>query len=304
MENKSKKWNNKRNSAKIEIEYKSEPPIVYDFKKWKYKLDKLMKIGVKNDIVKREVKNLSIKDKEELIELANEFLPKKINLNDLDKLLESYFRDFSVEFNAFQKRYKYSVYNQEIKKNDFKDLDYEDVEESLPQDQKDKIIDYILSILSKAKHIKDEDGNDCDDDPFIEEITAKDRELIKKPEKIEELHKAGQEKFREEFEKPWHHFPDEIENYKNSKYILVKPNEYIDTDRNELKFFKNENELILYALENKIIATRILSLHEKYLNPHCQVNQWIVKNHQLELAKKERLDQEQTQKLDEPKKKM
>ncbi|WP_044285646.1 hypothetical protein [Mesomycoplasma ovipneumoniae] len=251
------------------------------------------------EIVQSEVKNLSIKDKKELIEVANEFLAKKINLNDLDKLLESYFRDSPVEFNAFQKRYKYSIYNQKIKKNDFRDLDYEGVEESLTQDQKDKIIKYILS---KAKRIKDEDGNDCDDDPFIEEITAKDRELIKEPEKIEVLPKARQEKFREEFKKPWHLFPDEIENYKNNKYILVKPNEYIDTDRTELKFFKNENELILYGLENKIIAAGILSLHETYLNPHHQINRLIEKKHQLELMEKGEL--EQTQKFEEPKKKM
>lgn len=246
--------------------------------------------------VKLEVKNLLRKDIKEWIEVINEFGPKKFY-----KLLVSYFIEFRDEFIAFRKRYKYSLYNQANQKNDFKQSDYEGVEESLTQDQKDKIIKYIRS---KAKHIKDEDGNDCDDDSFIEEITTKYRELIEKPEKIEELPKADQEKFWEEFEKPWHHFLDEIENYKNSKYILVKPNKYIDTDRTELKFFKNENELILYALKNKTIASGILSWHEKYLNPHYKVNQWIEKNHQLELAKKERLDQEQTQKLDEPKKKM
>ncbi|MDW2930944.1 hypothetical protein [Mesomycoplasma ovipneumoniae] len=56
------------------------------------------------DIVQLEIQDLSTKDKKELIEDINGFGPKKIDLNNLDKWLESYFWDFPDEFIAFSKR--------------------------------------------------------------------------------------------------------------------------------------------------------------------------------------------------------
>ncbi|MHA0297206.1 hypothetical protein [Mesomycoplasma ovipneumoniae] len=226
------------------------------------------------NIVKLVVKNLSTKDKKELIEVANEFLPKKINVNDLDKLLESYFRDLPTEFIAFQKRYKYSFYNQNIQENDFKNLDYEGVEESLTQDQKDKIIEYIRS---NAKRLKDENGNDYADEPRIIEITDEDWEDLKKFDK-----------------KLW-------EQNKNNKYILIIPK---GKDQGNFEFCIDDDQLIFFALNDQELASRLLKRHRKALDPHYKVNRLIEKKYNLKLKLAQKDNSKQTKKFKAPKKKM
>ncbi|MDW2835116.1 hypothetical protein [Mesomycoplasma ovipneumoniae] len=208
------------------------------------------------DIVQLEIQNLSTKDRKELIEGINEFRPKKIDLNNLDKWLESYFWDFPDEFIAFQKGCKYSLYNQTIQENDFKDFDYEDVIESLTQDQKDEI---IWDICSLAKYLRDENDNDYADDPYIWEPTDEDWEDLKKFDK-----------------KLW-------EQYKNNKYILVMPN---GKDQDGAAFFTDDDELILFALNEEELATILLRRHRKILDPHYKVNRWIERKYELKLAKK------------------
>ncbi|MHA0314834.1 hypothetical protein [Mesomycoplasma ovipneumoniae] len=224
------------------------------------------------DIVQLEIQNLSTKDKKELIEVINEFGSKKIDPNNLDKWLESYFWNFPDEFIAFQKGYKYSLYNQTIQENDFKDFDYEDVIESLTQDQKDKIIEYILL---NTKYLKDEDGNDYADESYIWELTDEDWEDLKKFDK-----------------KLW-------EENKNSKYISTLAT---SEDDNQFIFFKNDDDLIYFGLKKSKIRNVLLFRYKEVLNPHHQVNEWIETNHKLELAQSD--VSEQGQKFEEPKKKL
>ncbi|MDW2923531.1 hypothetical protein [Mesomycoplasma ovipneumoniae] len=224
------------------------------------------------DIVQLEIQNLSTKDKKELIEVINEFGSKKIDPNNLDKWLESYFWDFPDEFIAFQKGYKYSLYNQTIQENDFKDFDYEDVIESLTQDQKDKIIEYILL---NTKYLKDEDGNDYADESYIWELTDEDWEDLKKFDK-----------------KLW-------EENKNSKYISTLAT---SEDDNQFIFFENDDDLIYFGLKKSKICNVLLFRYKEVLNPHHQVNEWIETNHKLELAQSD--VSEQGQKFEEPKKKL
>ncbi|WP_341491233.1 hypothetical protein [Mesomycoplasma ovipneumoniae] len=56
------------------------------------------------------------------------------------------------------------------------------------------------------------------------------------------------------------------------------------------------------ALEDGRIAPEILHKHEKILNPHYKVNNWIETKYELELAQTEKL--EQTQKFEAPKMKI
>ncbi|MDW2926317.1 hypothetical protein R7X45_01730 [Mesomycoplasma ovipneumoniae] len=224
------------------------------------------------DIVQLEIQNLSTKDKKELIEDINGFGPKKIDLNNLDKWLESYFWDFPDEFIAFQKGYKYSLYNQTIQGNDFKDLDYEDVIESLTQDQKDEI---IWDICLLAKYLKDENGNDYADEPYIRELTDEDWEDLKKFDK-----------------KFW-------EQYKNNKYILVMTK---GKDQGDIELFTDDDQLIFFALNEPELATVLLKRHRKALDPHYKVNRWIEQKYELKLAQKD--NSKQSKKFKAPKKKM
>ncbi|XBE78028.1 hypothetical protein VQY16_03640 [Mesomycoplasma ovipneumoniae] len=226
------------------------------------------------DIVQLEIQNLSTKDRKELIEEINGFGPKKIDPNNLDKWLESYFWDFPDEFIAFQKGYKYSLYNQTIQENDFKDFEYEDVIESLTQDQKDEI---IWDIYLLAKYLKDENDNDNDysDEPYIWELTDEDRDDLKKFDK-----------------KLW-------EQYKNNKYILVMPK---GKDQGDVALFTDDDELILFALNEQELATILLKRHRKALDPNYKVNRWIEQKYELKLAQKD--NSKQTKKFKAPKKKM
>ncbi|WP_069096472.1 hypothetical protein [Mesomycoplasma ovipneumoniae] len=133
---------------------------------------------------------------------------------------------------------------------------------------------------------------------FLE--TDKDRENIQKFEKIKTV--DDEEEFWEEFWEPWRLFPKEIENYKNSKYVLIKTREFVGDDSSKVEFFKNEDGLIFFALNEPKIAPDILSWHEEYVNPHYQVNNWIEKKYELKQVQND--ISEQSQKFEEPKKKL
>ncbi|WNM13341.1 hypothetical protein [Mesomycoplasma ovipneumoniae] len=221
------------------------------------------------DIVQLEVKNLSIEEKEVFYKHLKVYGSKKFDPNNLDKLLESYFWNFPADFIAFQKGYKYSVYNQTIQENDFKDFDYEDVVESLTQDQKDKITEYIRL---NAKYLKDEGENNYALESLIEELNG---EVWKERKKVDK--------------KLW-------EENKNSKYISTLAT---SEDDDQFIFFENDDDLIYFGLKKPKIRNALLFWYKEVLNPHHQVNEWIETNHKLELAKKECL--EENQKFEEPK---
>ncbi|MHA0261374.1 hypothetical protein [Mesomycoplasma ovipneumoniae] len=215
-------------------------------------------------IIEIEVKNLSTEQKEVFYKHLKVYGPKKFDPNNLDKLLESYFWNFPADFIAFQKGYKYSIYNQTIQKNNFKDLDYKYIVESLTQDQKDKITEYIRL---NAKYLKDEGGNDYDLESLIEELND---EVWKEHKKVDK--------------KLW-------EENKNSKYIsTLATSEYDDLIYFCLKKPKIRNALLFWYKDKEV------------LNPHRQVNELIERNHKLEQMQKEGL--EENQKFEEPKLKM
>ncbi|WP_069096596.1 hypothetical protein [Mesomycoplasma ovipneumoniae] len=80
------------------------------------------------NIIELEVKNLSTEDKEKFYKLLKSN-PDWENFSNsaLDKTLVYYFRKYSNDFITFQYSNKNSLYNQALKKHDFKDLIYEDV---------------------------------------------------------------------------------------------------------------------------------------------------------------------------------
>ncbi|WP_341420663.1 hypothetical protein [Mesomycoplasma ovipneumoniae] len=215
-------------------------------------------------IIEIEVKNLSTEQKEVFYKHLKFYGPKKFDPNNLDKLLESYFWNFPADFITFQKGYKYSIYNQTIQKNNFKDLDYKYIVESLTQDQKDKITEYIRL---NAKYLKDEGGNDYDLESLIEELNG---EVWKEHKKVDK--------------KLW-------EENKNSKYISTLAT-------------SEDDDLIYFCLKKPKIRNALLFWYKdkEVLNPHRQVNEWIEGNHKLEQMQKEGL--EENQKFEEPKLKM
>ncbi|MEG3825633.1 hypothetical protein MOV3098_00085 [Mesomycoplasma ovipneumoniae] len=215
-------------------------------------------------IIEIEVKNLSTEQKEVFYKHLKVYGPKKFDPNNLDKLLESYFWNFPADFIAFQNGYKYSIYNQTIQKNNFKDLDYKYIVESLTQYQKDKITEYIRL---NAKYLKDEGGNDYDLESLIEELNG---EVWKEQKKVDK--------------KLW-------EENKNSKYISTLAT-------------SEDDDLIYFCLKKPKIRNALLFWYKdkEVLNPHRQVNEWIEGNHKLEQMQKEGL--EENQKFEEPKLKM
>ncbi|MDO6829458.1 hypothetical protein [Mesomycoplasma ovipneumoniae] len=245
-----------------------------------------------------------------------------LGANDVDDALIYYFDSYNDEFIDFQKTHKNSLYNQALKQNNFKDLDYKDMVENLTQEQKDKIIKDIseLAWLYESEDYIEDYAKKHDGEPYLEEITNEDRKIIEEFEKLktnEEKEKFWEETNTDIQKKGGAYFykeffpinsPKEIENYKNSKYALVVPNEYEHEDWARLKFFTDQDELIFFGIENKSIGSGIVSRNEEVLNPNHKVNQWIVKNHELERLKKDSQEQkdslEQTQKFEAPKLKM
>ncbi|WP_420323738.1 hypothetical protein [Mesomycoplasma ovipneumoniae] len=98
------------------------------------------------NIIELEVKNLSTEDKEKFYRLLKSN-PDWENFSNstLDKTLLEYFRKYSNDFITFQYSNKNRIYNQALKKHNFKDLTYEDAIENLTSKQKDKIISDIRS---------------------------------------------------------------------------------------------------------------------------------------------------------------
>ncbi|WP_337903391.1 hypothetical protein [Mesomycoplasma ovipneumoniae] len=261
-----------------------------------------------------EVNNLTKKQKEYWLDFLTDWAPERMkeaqrwvewseNVEKskksdlLGKTLKKYFADNADEFVLWQKSYKNSLYNQVIKENDFKDLDYKDMIKNLTQDQKNSIID---SISSLTKYLKPKCTENCDKyydndgfnnyydygAPYLLENTPENQKIIEKEETI-----------NEELKQYW-------EKNKNEKYVLVWPKESSKTNQTDLRFFSDDDRLITYALLARpdVFANPLAFWHKEYLNPHYKVNNWMVTNHELELAQKD--DLEQTQKFEEPKMKM
>ncbi|WP_069097327.1 hypothetical protein [Mesomycoplasma ovipneumoniae] len=189
--------------------------------------------------------------------------------DELDQVLGAYFKDYPDEFITFQTDFEHSVYNQTLKQHDFKDFDYKDVIKDLTQEQKDEIVSKIPRLFQE---LVPQLGVD---DVLLDTI---DPESGKFSELKENLY-DGQ---------------------KNKHALLSYPHGgsyYIP-----LKFFKDDNQLIHYALKQPVSANPLLHDYNEILNPKHKVNEWIVTNHELELTQTS--DLEQTQKFDEPKKKM
>ncbi|MDO6856470.1 hypothetical protein Q4502_01975 [Mesomycoplasma ovipneumoniae] len=241
------------------------------------------------DIIQLELENLTPEQKEELNKelfyntLDNLLRPKNEwtyplktfsgifykNLNELDENLKDFFEKAPADFIHFQKNNKNSLYNQTIKQHDFKDFDYEDMVKDLTQEQKDEIVGKISRLFKK---LASERGFQ---DVLLDTI---DPETGKFSELKENLY-DGQ---------------------KNKHALLSYPHGvsyYIP-----LKFFKNDEQLINYALKQSVSVNELLHDFNDILNPHYQVSQWIVTNHELELTQKDEL--EQTEKFEAPKKKM
>lgn len=208
--------------------------------------------------------------------------------NDVDEVLEAYFKDYANDFVAFQARNKNSLYRQALKQHDFKHFKFKDTVENLTSEQKKEIIDDISSLVSDLAR-KDEDVSLWD----IE------LEFKKEIETYEKLDVDG--KWNYEFKADYPDLKRNLNLYKNNEYFLERLNGKYGY-YTELKFFKNDNDLIYFGLKEPKIGNVLLYRHKEILNPHYQVNQWIVTNYELELTQK--VDLEQSQKFEAPKLKM
>ncbi len=276
------------------------------------------------DIIELEVKNLSKAEKEELLKklsyenksksLQDQFRRRIwVNKNDktkrkyklegywtphieyydeLDDVLINYFDDYVDDFIAFQKSNKNSLYNQALKKHDFKEFDFKEVVENLKPKQKNEVVNEISSVVS---FLAFEDKN-------IEEVEfwEVEPELKEELEIYKNLSSDEKNKYEFSWSYPNLDLKTHLNDFKENKYFLGYLN-----GRNiyeKVKFFKNEDELILFTLNNQELAPWILRYHEKYLNPHYKINNWIETKYELELVQKDSLDQRQ--KMEEPKMKM
>ncbi|WP_337902224.1 hypothetical protein [Mesomycoplasma ovipneumoniae] len=242
------------------------------------------------DIIQLELENLTPEQKEELNKelfyntLDNLLRPKNEwtyplktfsgifykDLNELDESLKDFFEKSPVDFIHFQKNNKNSLYNQTIKKHDFKDFDYKHMVENLTQEQKDEIVSKIPRLFKK---LAPERGLQ---DVLLDTINPETGKFAGLKEDLDE------------------------EEQKNKHALLVQmPGipRYIPS-----KFFKNDDQLINYALKQSVSVNELLHDFNDILNPHYQVNQWIVTNYELELTQKD--DLEQSQKFEPPKMKM
>ncbi|WP_069097767.1 hypothetical protein [Mesomycoplasma ovipneumoniae] len=268
-------------------------------------------------IIELEINNLSTEQKEELLKIlsfedksesSKDKYPRRIHVdqnddtkkkyffegydnsenqyyNDLDEVLKAYFKDYIDDFINFQKGFEDSLYNQTIKKHGFQDLSYQDVLEGLNKQQKTSIIwkniNEMLFVLSD-KGLFNKDKGLFNDGISLWHIDPEDKTKIKSLQRVT-LHDW-------EWKYDFIGFPSNLEEwvdqYQNNQYFLAQRLEENDI-YTTLKFFKDENELILFALKQPKIAPYILDQYEELLNPHHQVNRWIVKNHKLELAQKD-----------------
>ncbi len=241
------------------------------------------------DIIQLELENLTPEQKEELNKelfyntLDNLLRPKNEwtyplktfsgifykDLNELDENLKDFFEKAPADFIHFQKNNKNSLYNQTIKKHDFEDLSYEDMVDKLSQEQKDEIVSKIPQLFQE---LAPQLGVD---DVLLDTINPETGKFAGLKEDLDE-------------------------EQKNKHALLVRMPGipcYIPS-----KFFKNDDQLINYALKQSVSANALVDDFNDILNPHYQGNNWIVTNHELELLETDEL--EQTQKFEEPKKKM
>ncbi|MDW2834894.1 hypothetical protein R7V42_02110 [Mesomycoplasma ovipneumoniae] len=257
-------------------------------------------------IIELELKNLSNAEKEKIYKkystsfVTNEEWIIFKKYSGLEKMMKEGFLTYPKDFIDFQKSHENSLYNQTLKKHDFKDLDYKDMVESLTQEQKSEIVRDIINIYPSLTY------EDADYPELIfKEINKEDITEFEKKSEYKQMTSLSFQKW---------YFGGELEKYKENKYVsvkkplLVQDNEFYVSDEDleaakwEVKFFKNANEAILWSLEDYYSGDEMVKKHEELLNPHYKVNNWIVTNHELELAQKD--DLEQTQKFEEPKLKM
>ncbi len=259
------------------------------------------------DIVQLEIMNLSNEDKKILYDVAKNEWPQTIKPSQLwenfksyqalDEALKFYFREFPDMFIKFQSIFPGSLYRQTIKKYNFAHLGYEDVVKGLTLKQSEQVIWQILrskcSLSSPEYPIA-----------FLERI---DKEYLVKYEK---LPKSEQINMRIPYQKLYS--GKEFEQYNQNRFVLteipsnvLKPlpklnfnismypyfhltgEKYLSKFKSKKTFFKNEKDLILFALNDQKLTPWLLSYHEKYLNPHYKVNKWIEYHHGIDQLKKE-----------------
>ncbi|MDW2861079.1 hypothetical protein [Mesomycoplasma ovipneumoniae] len=208
--------------------------------------------------------------------------------NDVDEVLEAYFKDYPNDFIAFQANNKNSLYRQALKQHDFKHFKFKDIVETLTSEQKKEIIDDISNLVSDLA-CKDEDVSLWDIEP----------EFKKEIEVYEKLDVDG--KWNYEFKADYPEMKKHLNLYKNNEYFLQRLNGKYDY-YSELKFFKNDDDVIYFGLKEPKIGNVLLYRHKEILNPHHIVNEWIVTNHELELDQKDGFDQ--AEKFEQPKLKM
>ncbi len=195
-----------------------------------------------------------------------------------------FFKDNLNEFIAFQKSNKNSLYNQTLKKHDFQDLSYKDVVEDLEQWEKKEII-WKKEIISKEVSIGGVLQLRHGIDGEYDSLWGIEPELKEKMKSYKKSLELG-EKNNHEIKKIFPNLDENLDEYLKNEYVLTREN-IKDWKIKELKFFKNDDEVILFALNEPKIAPYILDQYEELLNPHHQVNRWVVKNHKLELAQKD-----------------
>ncbi|MHA0261375.1 hypothetical protein [Mesomycoplasma ovipneumoniae] len=268
-------------------------------------------------IIELEIKNLSTEQKEELLKIlsfedksesSKDQYPRRIQVvqnddtkkkykfnpyftepdllyNDLDEVLKAYFKDYIDDFINFQKGFEESLYNQTLKQHDFQDLSYEDILEGLNNQRKKSIIwkniNEMLFVLSD-KGLFNKDKGIFNDGISLWHIDPEDKMKIKSLQRVT-LHDW---EWKYDFIGFASNLEEWVDQYQNNQYFLAQQLEEKD-GYTTLKFFKNDDEVILFALNEPKIAPYILDQYEELLNPHRQVNRWIVKNHKLELAQKD-----------------
>ncbi|WP_069099013.1 hypothetical protein [Mesomycoplasma ovipneumoniae] len=261
------------------------------------------------DIIELELQNLSNEEKEKLYYRVMYEYPQKVrvgrewteygNYQELDNVLEAYFRDYPDMFIRFQATYSKSLYNQTIKENNFAHLSFEDVVRGLTFNQKELV---MLHFLSSKFFLQSQEYPVA----FLERIDKKYIFEFEKAPKSEQINMPipYQKLFKGE----------ELEQYNQNRFVLteipfnvIKPapkslekfglspthflNYLYDQNLSKLKnkktFFKNEEDLILFALNDLRLAPELLRKNEGYLNPHYKVNQWIKYHHRIDQLKKE-----------------
>ncbi|WP_341494018.1 hypothetical protein [Mesomycoplasma ovipneumoniae] len=224
-----------------------------------------------------------------MIKIKNTFLKdiikkKRLSYYYIDVFFKMFFKDNLNEFIAFQKSNKNSLYNQTLKKHDFQDLSYKDVVEDLEQWEKKEII-WKKEIISKEVSIGGVLQLRHGIDGEYDSLWGIEPELKEKMKSYKKSLELG-EKNNHEIKKIFPNLDENLDEYLKNEYVLTREN-IKDWKIKELKFFKNDDEVILFALNEPKIAPYILDQYEELLNPHHQVNRWVVKNHKLELAQKD-----------------